>query len=1714
MKKWCALAFVVLVLGVWVYREPIQEKIGYQGLRLYSRFFLKAEFECEAFRWRDREIEIVGAQFISPHGSLKLERVSIAYQPEWFQRILNLDVTLVEPNCTVSEESLSPDWLTPHPIFPFRKTRGRIEAKGGQVALMGEGTSPMRFDASMKLEKRFSGKMTVWEKEEEGAIAIQVAQGKHQRYHVATTFDQTPIKLVTAFLGNRKFTDDWEVKKGEVKGEVHLTFSPHVPMTATGLLQTSGVVLTHPTSETVCELGDATLNLNETTSSRPLSLTPFSLQGVLSIEKKSVMRFPNGYAIEQLGGTATFSPEYQTNVKLTGFCITPNEKKSLSIDLKSALGASDLTFRFHNREPQDAYLHLHSRDQNTFTLNLNHFDQASTQLTKSLFTPYLPELKQFEMVKGVINGALTGVIENQMVQEITLDDWSIDHVEVEMPQLNIVWGAESLKGNTPLHFSIPHPLEMLGGDCDIENGWISLASISSEWGTFHHINSKLRIHKGIVQNSSAEVRWGKLKGDVELNWHSPQDILRLSLSGHLNDLIPLLPQEVQQQIEEMHVHEHITIHAKMGRQINGLSLNGDLSLSNPLSQENEHFTFGLYFDKARNHLFTESPLILSQDSILPQLIQMVSPHFTHPLGHLPPNSPLTIGHFIFRNGWVEAHQTPFEKYLKPFISKEYTIKGSGHILSTFDLNELFIHYNTADLTLEHPLFAFHIDQLKTSHDAPLPALCHISLKDFSSCSYIPIASATFEDKTSSLHFNDLSGDFFINENQLIIPCLKGFCNGVHLTSEIHITQNEAPSIDLKFHKGDGKLSDLNNIATQLVPNLPLKNLPLDGSFSLRESGLHILINPDHTSVDLFASVSEAETTISPDQTAVKAISFNIEYNSEQDLLSIDDIYGTLLFGSPQHQEAYTLSGQGVHFDSLSKQTATFDFSLYDGKIEWSRINGSIFPADTKHGLEIAFNPSLTHLGELSPSHIEMLLTDWTTVDTLNFEIDFQLSECLHTFQRFQNSGFLMLTRQMIEDLNKIETIGGECTLNINYDNDTSRMTFYANGQNLLFNTHHFQSLLIHGYLKGDMWYLDQCQLDQTHLSAELSKHHEEITAHFIGLKYGQSLITGIEGSYNLTNQIIDGKINTLEIDLSHAHEWTQLSDFLRQSHIDGTILGNGSFHLERNREKKWGIESTFSLSHSAVEWNDFTVNPIHAFTVHAVLDKGVTLENYQATIQSTLKPERQISLHAEHITYFPKIHHLTAEHIAFETAANQLKWVENELSESFQIDTHLSTLKQEGGFKGTLDCNFNDTQTNFHIELADDIYTIAGQTREYKQIEVDLINNTYKSKALLKQGLHPFILSCESPDLSLREGVLTLQDLYPTHNYPPLKIHWTHTRGAPLEFHSLKGCVAGLLFDIDREKNQLMGSVEANGNTFSSILSQEARDIVSQWKIGKGYTFRGNWNFFTASDSPPPFPFTFEGTLEGENFQLKGYEFEHLNTHVSWGEKRITFNQLHLTDPSCEMKAKPITFTHTANNWTLTSPRIDVTNLSPSLLHEVGQPLPQAATPLLIRSLIVHSVQGNVSPKEQLTGYGTLHFVNPTGSNSRNLLFVIPTEIINRIGLNIGVLTPVKGQIDFDIGNGRFNLKRFKDMYSDRKMSKFYLSNTYPSFIDFDGNVFVQIGMKQYNLLFKLAELFTFTVRGTLNKPSYTLQKQHGEGNTRPNQPTHFSKWYDKKERD
>ena len=235
----------------------------------------------------------------------------------------------------------------------------------------------------------------------------------------------------------------------------------------------------------------------------------------------------------------------------------------------------------------------------------------------------------------------------------------------------------------------------------------------------------------------------------------------------------------------------------------------------------------------------------------------------------------------------------------------------------------------------------------------------------------------------------------------------------------------------------------------------------------------------------------------------------------------------------------------------------------------------------------------------------------------------------------------------------------------------------------------------------------------------------------------------------------------------------------------------------------------------------------------------------------------------------------------------------------------------------------------------------------------------------------------------------------------------------------------------------------------------------------------------------------FQGNLKGEEVVLKGCVVGGVNAELNCTPDRIDMTNMVFHDSAGRLSVPSSSMLKQSDgNWWVYAPSVIGENFRPCLLRELATP-PSPLKPLVISRFEVNNIVCRADNLSTMTGSGKLVFNNAAKKTIHNPLLAIPAEIISRIGLNLDVLNPTSGTIFFEIQDYKVKLTKFKDVYSEGKLSKFYLpKNNYVSFVDLDGHVHVQVSMKQYNLLFKLAELFTVTINGTLQKPLYTLQKK------------------------
>ena len=176
-------------------------------------------------------------------------------------------------------------------------------------------------------------------------------------------------------------------------------------------------------------------------------------------------------------------------------------------------------------------------------------------------------------------------------------------------------------------------------------------------------------------------------------------------------------------------------------------------------------------------------------------------------------------------------------------------------------------------------------------------------------------------------------------------------------------------------------------------------------------------------------------------------------------------------------------------------------------------------------------------------------------------------------------------------------------------------------------------------------------------------------------------------------------------------------------------------------------------------------------------------------------------------------------------------------------------------------------------------------------------------------------------------------------------------------------------------------------------------------------------------------------------------------------------------------------------DWFFSMPNLSIKNFRPHLLKNVNDSNTSKFKTLIIRRTEMESISGKLDNLSTWRMKGFLHFLNPSRKDFFHPIFIFPVEIFSNLGLAPQTLNPVTGIIYYDLQDNKFYLNKFKDVYSEGRGSKFYLATGSPSWIDINGNLSIQIRMKQNNLMFKLAELFTVSIEGNIRKPKYSLKK-------------------------
>lgn len=315
------------------------------------------------------------------------------------------------------------------------------------------------------------------------------------------------------------------------------------------------------------------------------------------------------------------------------------------------------------------------------------------------------------------------------------------------------------------------------------------------------------------------------------------------------------------------------------------------------------------------------------------------------------------------------------------------------------------------------------------------------------------------------------------------------------------------------------------------------------------------------------------------------------------------------------------------------------------------------------------------------------------------------------------------------------------------------------------------------------------------------------------------------------------------------------------------------------------------------------------------------------------------------------------------------------------------------------------------------------------------------------------------------------------------RIHGT-LNGITTQLQAIEGAPNTLSFS---------GEVIVDPQRAVGTLSHAIEQVVNQWQIGGEYHLQGKWNIGQENWGSWQEQLSFSGSVEGKECKCKLGQWDHLYGLLDYTPTAVNVRDLVMDDSAGTMAIPIMDIAKQKNaNWQMTIPHSEVKELQIANLRTTeGSSLPIDSN-LTIHQFELDDFSGDPFDISTWQGKGTINWEYPETQKPVFALLQIPEEIFAKTGLDLAALSPSSGTVQYEMEESRIYLTRFKDTYSKGKLSKFTLAKRaeQPSYIDFDGNIFVQLRMKQYNLMFKLAELFTVTIQGPLTKPTYTILKQ------------------------
>jgi hypothetical protein len=918
---------------------------------------------------------------------------------------------------------------------------------------------------------------------------------------------------------------------------------------------------------------------------------------------------------------------------------------------------------------------------------------------------------------------------------------------------------------------------------------------------------------------------------------------------------------------------------------------------------------------------------------------------------------------------------------------------------------------------------------------------------------IPFDGGKLNYRERNLPFENLEGSFKLDANRLTASSFYAECEGVALRGDLLL--ENGLELSLATSQMAGSVENLFSVLKHF-PSLASIALPVEGEFSGGKNGFALktsMQSSETTHWNFKGHFSHLKFPINA-YTSINDGRCDLSFESNRQLLTLEKGEGMwrLIDGTPLTFQLKQFSSEFADTPRLA-----FAFKILDGRKEFAHFEGAA-SRNTSSEWEIAFNRETTFFGGTQLNITRCSFDDQMKLASFEMQPVLKCQE-LHLNAAFlQNAGFLSKTFSP----KNLQEWQFEGTLQTRLFSESAEkgFSFHAQSRDLKVRGKPWPSFQLKAHKVGDNWLIEHLEGGGLTLKGAFIVEKEELSIRQFEGKWQGIDLKG-SGRYRFDSRQYFCTFESIKGDLAALAQFdpTNTLASLKGDFAAGVALvGNGpQFSGELNFFVD--LHAPFSLSARNKSAIAFVYGP-----------NGLICQEIDLQFKDKNSGAYIAELKAKSLT---------------PTKIEQLQFSLNPVISKKCLDAKLlpdalKDLTWEGNLEGSGEWHFG---TFFQATLTPGRYGFVGKEFNFEQLQLRSEKKLLTLRGKIQIEENPLWAALQL-DLSKEPcGALKLCD-HPKAD--GLKISFRMNSGKP-SFETVQGQCYGIQCSLEKNEKRkaplgtvLTGSIALDANLLRPLLPKTLKGPLESLKMGNGYRWQGDLVLWQDSKRG----YQASGILSGHEFEFLGYQFRNLQANLEASPEQLFLSELKIDDPAGSIAIQKMQLSKT-EKWRLHIPQVLVRNLQPSLMHKIGGEN-QPVKPFTIKNFTLSDIHGDLGDISSLEGLGKLHFVNQFKKEAS--IFDVPLDMLKKIGLDPGILTPVQGEIELELRGDKFYLMSLQNAFSEGGRAEFYLAPTKQlSYIDLDGKIHIDLKMHQ-DVMLKITEPFTLTIRGSLEKPRYGLQ--------------------------